>query len=96
MTIILDMVIGWWCDQNLFTIDETAGRLEFINAPDLDSVADLSSSGNHSYAVILRAVDAASNASEHSLIVNISDTVLPYPLEFEFDTSTSSNHLAYV
>ena len=41
-------------DQNLFTIDPTTGRLEFINAPDLDSHADLSSSGNHSYAVVVR------------------------------------------
>ena len=56
-------------DQAKFTINSTTGALTFLAAPDYETPTD--NGGNNVYDVVLRAVDAANNASQQSVAVTV-------------------------
>ena len=58
-------------DSALFAINSSTGALTFTTAPDYESPTD--SDSNNTYVVVVRATDAASNTSDQTLTVSVSD-----------------------
>ncbi|TNC43198.1 cadherin repeat domain-containing protein, partial [Rubellimicrobium rubrum] len=58
-------------DQSKFTINASTGALTFVAAPDYETPSD--SGTNNVYDLVVKAVDAASNASQQSVAVTVLD-----------------------
>ena len=58
-------------DATLFTIDPATGALRFVTAPDFDAPAD--SGTDNVYNIVVTATDAASNTSQQTVAVTVTD-----------------------
>lgn len=60
-------------DAALFTINSSSGALAFSSAPDYESPADADT--NNVYVVVVRATDAATNTTDQTVSVTVTDVV---------------------
>lgn len=58
-------------DAALFSINASTGALAFLSAPDFEAPAD--AGGNNTYDLVVRATDGASNFSEQTVAINVTD-----------------------